>query len=150
MLIDPRMELDLSRLALTACACLFLTALLIACDLNTSPTTLPVLPPVATDSFLPTVSDQLLGLQKAVDENPRNADKTGRLGMAYLTYRQDHAAEVALERARLLQPQKFKWSYYHAEALTRLGRLQDAAKILEKASSKKPGYSRTRLGLLYL
>lgn len=150
MLIDPRMEMDHSRLALTACACLFLTTLLIACDPNTSQIELPVLPPVATDSFLPTVSDQLLALQNAVDEDPRNADKTGHLGMAYLAYRQDHAAEVALERAGLLQPQKFEWSYYHAEALTRLGRLQDAANILEQASSKKPGYSRTRLGLLYL
>ncbi len=131
---------------------LLLTSLLGACAPGVPTSELPELPAVSTDSFLPAVTRQLDALTEAVVADPRSAPKAGRLGMAYLAYRQDYAAEAALHRAVLLQPGSFEWRYYQAEALTRLGRLQEAIESLEQAQAREPDYPRTltRLGLLHL
>ncbi|MBT8447769.1 MAG: tetratricopeptide repeat protein [Gammaproteobacteria bacterium] len=135
-----------------AAAGLLLASLLGACAPGVPTSELPTLPPVSTDSFLPAVAGQLGALTEAVIADPRSAGKAGRLGMAYLAYRQDYVAEAALRRAVLLQPRSFEWQYYHAEALTRLGRLQEAVESLEQAQARNPDYprTRTRLGLLHL
>ena len=71
--------------------------------------------------------------------------------MAYLSYRLDEAAEASLRRARMLAPRKFEWLYYHAEALQRIGRMSEAAILLEQAVERRPDYyqAATRLGVLH-
>ena len=150
-LIRAWLDLRGRAVAPTIGAGLLLVALLGGCVQDDSRDALPELPPVATDRFLPVVAEQLASLQRAVEQEPDNASMNGRLGMAYLAYRENHAAAAALHRARLLEPEKFRWPYYHAEALTRLGRLDEAAAALQDAHSINPGHgrARARLGLLY-
>ena len=142
---------DLTKAA-AAWASILSFALLTGCGPSVTVGELPALPSVPTEHFLAAVGDQLESLAAAVAEDPLSGKKTGRLGMAYLAYQLDDAAEVALRRARLLQPRKFEWMYYHAEALTRLGRFNEAMTSLQEAIDRKPRYlpARTHLGLLYM
>jgi hypothetical protein len=100
--MNTRVAINSPRFAKIKCACLLLITLLSGCGPGGSQDELPELPAVATSSFLPTVAGQLVMLQNAVETEPHSAGKAARLGMAYLAYDHDQAAEVALKRARLL------------------------------------------------
>ena len=86
---------------------LLVTAMLSGCA-RVATGDLPKIPPVPLDSVLPAVHEQLTRLRNAVERKPRSAAAAGRLGMAYLVYRQREAAAVAFERARLLRPAKWQ------------------------------------------
>ncbi|MEM9056846.1 MAG: tetratricopeptide repeat protein, partial [Pseudomonadota bacterium] len=96
------------------------------------------LPEVETASMQPAVKAQLDGAQAELADDPTDDMLNGRLGMLYLTYRFNEAAEVALRRARLLKPRRTAWPYYHAEALLRLGHYEEAAAALETVVEQAP------------
>lgn len=141
---------NLSSMRLTRTATCLVVLLLGACDAGVPTAVLPVLPAVPTDDFLPTIQQQLESLRADVVAQPRDAGRVGSLGMAYLAYHQNAAAEAALHTARLLDPEQFDWLYFHAEALTRLGRLEEAARSLRLALVQRPDHdiARTRLALV--
>ena len=139
-------------MALRRCGLLLLVSAITGCVPQVSPDELPALRPVVTEAFAADVREQLDRLHAAVLDDPLSAKKAGRLGMAHLAYRLDEAAEVALRRAALLQPQVFEWKYHHAEALRRLGRFHEAITLLQEAVAREPAYvpARVRLGLLHM
>jgi cytochrome c-type biogenesis protein CcmH/NrfG len=47
----------------------------------------------------------------AVRRNPRNAEANGRLGMILHPYERHPSAVTAYQRAHLLDPESFKWTY---------------------------------------
>lgn len=122
--------------------------LLVAC--GASDETLPQIPPVQTDGFLPVVAEQLQGLRAEVERHPNSAAAAGQLGMAYMVYGLPGAAE-ALERAHRLQPDHWQWLYLHALALSNRGQFAEAVTLLDRLSEQKPGQLTigTRLGQAY-
>jgi len=108
---------------------------------------LPEIPAVPTADFLPAVRTQLDDARAKLDQDPTDPTHNGRLGMLYLVYKLDHQAETALRRARLLAPRRFEWTYYHAQALLRLGNYDRATAALEAAIARKPGDVAARIQL---
>jgi tetratricopeptide (TPR) repeat protein len=136
--------------------CVFaLLAMCAACGPQVSLDALPEIPAVATTDLLPAVGAQLDEARATLERDPADAQLNGRLGMLYLVYKMNPAAESAFRRARLLAPRRFEWAYYHGESLMRLGLYDQAIAALETATDAKPdnaiapvrlGYAQMRNG----
>ena len=97
---------------------------------------------------LPAVQDQLETLRKNVARRPANAKAAAALGVHYLAYQFNAAAEAALRRAVLLEPDNADYAYFHAEAQIRGGDLAGAVESLQALLRQSPGdvAARRRLG----
>lgn len=102
--------------------------------------TLPALPPLVTDNFAPPIREQVV---KAYDDAlslSRNAEAQGRLGMLLQAYEQYEAALICFERARLLAPRDFRWTYYSGLARATLGDHQQAILRFTEVTQQKPDF----------
>ncbi|MEL7448999.1 MAG: tetratricopeptide repeat protein [Pseudomonadota bacterium] len=126
--------------------------LLAACTDQELIDSLPPIPPVPLDAALPAVQEQLRELQSAVEDRPGNGRAAAALGVHYLAYQFNDAAEVALRRAVQLDPDNADFAYFHAEARVRSGDLAGAAESLATLLTHTPGDSaaRRRLGQVLL
>lgn len=79
--------------------------------------------------------------------DPDNAEKTGRLGMAYHAHDMADLAAAAYERASELAPKEFRWAYYAACAAKDTDDLENAIKGFERALQLKADYPPTHLNL---
>lgn len=124
---------------------------LAGCGARVDTDALPEIPEVQTADFLPAVREQLHELRNAVASKPRSGTAAGKLGMAFMAYRQYEAAAAAFERAQLLQPRKWQWQYLRAIVLSELGDYPGAVALLEQVARHRPDelLVRTRLGLAY-
>ena len=111
---------------------------------------LPPVPTVATQGFLGAVRAQLADARRGADAEPLDADANGSLGMHYLAYHLNEAAEVAFHRARLLDPDRHEWIYYHAVTLAELGRHDEAEAGFVAVLDSEPDLAgaRTRLAAI--
>ena len=79
-------------------------------------------------------------LRAAVLESPADAGARGALGMACEVSGLLHAAERSYEQARALAPHEPRWSYYLAQVLAELGRLDEALVAMDEALAAAPEY----------
>lgn len=131
----PRYLLLLAAISLAACG---------------KDTDIPLLPDVATDQFDSAVQQQL---DAALDDAANHRDDArinGQLGMVLQAYDQQRAAADAYTIARHLQPDEFRWPYYHGIALTALGLETEAQQAYRAAIAVDPEFHGTHLRLARL
>jgi tetratricopeptide (TPR) repeat protein len=106
---------------------------------------LPPLPKLYLQQFLPAVREQVQEAYDAVVAHPRNAAANGKLGMVLQAYSQLEGAETAYRRAHQLAPSHFDWIYYLGRTQADQGNCDGAIKSLRKALTLNPGYLPARL-----
>jgi tetratricopeptide (TPR) repeat protein len=99
---------------------------------------LPDLPHLSIDNFLPAVREQVQKVYAAAQANPTDAEASGQLGMVLDAYEQHDAAEVCYRRAHLLEPRSFRWLYHLGWVQAAQGRHEDAVATLIAALRLKP------------
>lgn len=118
-----------------------------ACPVDASAPVLPDLPQLEIDHFLPSIRQQVQRAYVAARANPTNAAANGKLGMVLDAYEQYQAAAVCYQRARLLEPDSFRWLYYLGSIRAAQGDYGDAAEMLTAALQRNPGYVPAQLKL---
>jgi tetratricopeptide (TPR) repeat protein len=108
---------------------------------------LPDLPRVAFEQFLPAVRDQVQRAYNNAIEHPQEASVNGKLGMVLETYSQFEEAAVCYQRARLLDPASFRWVYYLGVVQAAEGKYDEAAATFRQALRLLPDYLPARLKL---
>lgn len=108
---------------------------------------LPALPRLPLESYHPAVRAQLKQAYERAQQNPRDAQASGQLGMLLLAYEQHEAAATCFQRARALAPQEFRWGYYLGVAQAALGQAAAAAATLQGARSLQADYLPAQLKL---
>jgi len=81
----------------------------------------------------PAVAEQIEQARGRISRNPGSAEFRGRLGMILHAYHAFTAAEACYAEAARLAPEAARWRYYHAVALARLGRIEEALAELDSA-----------------
>lgn len=81
------------------------------------------------------------------EQLPDDAYRNGHLGMLLYVYGKYPAAEVFYQRARLLAPAEFRWIFYHALTLSKMGHVDAAVEAFRKAYASNPEDIETRLYL---
>lgn len=79
--------------------------------------------------------------QQAVVSTPSSAHARGELGLAYAANGFDAGAAMTFAQAELLEPDVFRWPYYLAQALARLGRLDEALIGFERAANLEDSFA---------
>jgi tetratricopeptide (TPR) repeat protein len=111
------------------------------------PKSLPELPPVPVERFIPGAREQV---QKAYDEaraNPNDGAACGRLGMVLHAYEQYESAAACYTRAWGLQPKEFRWPYLTGVTEAAAGKNIEAAESLRAALRIDRDYLPARLKL---
>jgi tetratricopeptide (TPR) repeat protein len=121
--------------------CLCLSALMISAQ------ALPDLPTVAVENFGAEVREQLRKAIAEAQSKPRDAEIVGRLGMTLQTYEQYETAAVCYQRARLLSPTEFRWTYFLAVVWAAAGKHSEAALTFKEAIRLKLDYLPAQLRL---
>jgi tetratricopeptide (TPR) repeat protein len=85
------------------------------------------------DAAEPELSAYLQAMVANAHTNLTSATSRGALAMAYDANGFNAAAEVSYEDAGLLDPRDFRWPYFRARILARLGRNQEALASLDRA-----------------
>jgi tetratricopeptide (TPR) repeat protein len=114
---------------------------------STESNSLPPLPKVSLQQFVPAVREQVQEAYDAAVAHPRNAAANGKLGMVLQAYSQLEGAEIAYRRAHQLAPSHFDWIYYLGRVQAGQGNCEDAIKSLREALNLDPGYLPARLKL---
>ena len=108
---------------------------------------LPDLPGLTLDNFLPAVREQVRIVYAAAKAYPDDAVSSGYLAMILDAYEQYDAAIVCYRRAHLLDSRSFRWAYLLGWAQEAQGRHDEAAASLEAALALKQGDLPTMLRL---
>lgn len=108
---------------------------------------LPDLPSIAVDSFGAEIREQIRKAIAEAQAKPRDAEANGRLGMTLQTYEQYEPAAVCYQRARLLAPAEFRWTYYLAVAQAAAGKHAEAGLTFKDAIRMRPDYLPAQLRL---
>jgi tetratricopeptide (TPR) repeat protein len=101
---------------------------------------LPDVPQVRIDNFLPGVQAQLTEAYAAVEAKPANAKANGNLAMMLQTYKQFAAADTMYARTRLIEPNRFDWAYLHGVVLMAVGKPEQAIEALEQSLTLTDAY----------
>ncbi len=112
----------------------------VLCACGESPPNLPDIPPLAADAFAPHIRQQILDASAAVDRKPLSANLNGELGMILHAYQLYDPAEICFRRARTLDPRSFRWAYYHADVLQKMGRPNGSITALQDSIQLDPAY----------
>ncbi|PYV15856.1 MAG: hypothetical protein DMG21_13725 [Acidobacteria bacterium] len=108
---------------------------------------LPVLPRLNLDSLSPTVRAEI---ERAYDQavtHPRAASANGKLGMFLHAYGLLPEAEVCYTRARILDPESFRWAYFLGVVEAQQAKCPDAIRTLRASLLMKPDYYPAQLEL---
>lgn len=111
------------------------------------PADLPAIPELNVEQFPLAVRQQLGQAYAAVTEEPLDADANGYLGMLLRLYEQPGEAEVFLQRAHSLKPERFQWLYYLAELKAYQGDHALAEQLFHDALALKPDNAGARIQL---
>jgi tetratricopeptide (TPR) repeat protein len=99
---------------------------------------LPVLPQLNLEGFLPVVRQQIQRAYDGALAHPEDATVSGTLGMVFDAYEQYDAATIGYERARRLDPNDFRWVYLLGWVQAAQGRHEEAARTLADALRLRP------------
>ena len=112
----------------------------VLCACGEPPPNLPEIPPLAVDEFAPHIRQQILDASAAVDRKPLSAGLNGEMGMILHAYQLYDSAEICFRRARTLDKKSFRWAYYHADVLQKMGRPNAAITALQDSIRLDPAY----------
>ena len=122
-------------------------ALLLGCSCLRQPPALPDLPALATEAFLPAIRDHVGNAYQQARADPLSPSANGKLGMVLQAYEQYDSSLICYRRARLLEPQSFRWAYYLGVVEAALGKNAEAAQTLRQAVRLDPDYASARIKL---
>lgn len=108
---------------------------------------LPSLPESALARFLPEVSHQIQEAHRRAQADPQDAQANARLGVILHAYDQFELAAICYQRAHLLHPGSFRWTYYLGLVQAKLGKHREAVATLDKALDLDPDYVPAQLHL---
>ena len=124
--------------ALPHCVAAAALAVLAACTPGDSAPELPDVPVLALDSLPDTIRTQIGTRFAALEARPDSADANGKLAMVLHAYSMYEPAAPLYARAHRLAPSQFRWVYLHGLTLRKLGRLDEAANVLDRAMAMRP------------
>ena len=107
----------------------------------------PPLPRIALDEFPSTARAAVSRAYADAAARPSDAAAAGALGRVLHAWEQWDGAHQAYQRAQVLAPTTFEWSYLDGLVLQRLARHDDAAVCFERALAASPGYLPARVRL---
>ncbi len=125
----------------------FLLVALAACGADTPPLEVPQ--PVL-DGLSTQTAAELTAARTDLLGRPDDAQLAGRYGMLLQAYRQDEAALTLYEYASSLDPESYRWAYYHAYMLESLGQPDAAIIAYRNASQIDSSYAPGQLRLAKL
>ncbi|MGH9425760.1 MAG: tetratricopeptide repeat protein, partial [Terriglobia bacterium] len=108
---------------------------------------LPDYPQLPLAQFAPSIRKQIQDAYDALRASPQDPAANGRLGMLLYAYQQNQSAAVCFERARALDPQEFRWTYYLASVRAALGDSVQALSAFRESVRLKPDYQPSQLKL---
>jgi len=106
---------------------------------------LPPLPKLPLDAYEAPARAQVEQALAAVEQNPRDAGRNGRLGMLLYANEQYEAASACFERAHALAPAEARWPYLLARAQSNSSAHDAAIEAVRAALGLQPGYLPARL-----
>lgn len=112
-----------------------------------SRTSLPNLPTVGTEAFLPQIRAEIEKRFQAVRESPQDADRNGRLGMVLHAHDRLDAALICYTRAQLLRPDDYRWPYLAGVVQAGQSRNDQAIRMFRAALALKSDDAPTHLRL---
>ncbi len=138
----------MTRLSIRTASLLVALAVLQGCGAGGPP--LPPVPTVDLAVMSVEVREQVGEALRRFEKDPENADRNGRLGMLLHAYGRHAEAGVFYDRARHLDPDRFRWTYLHGQMLSKTGQTLHAIAALERALEMRPGYPAAELELANL
>jgi tetratricopeptide (TPR) repeat protein len=132
-----------SRLAVA----LLLVTVLSACGPSVDPAALPPLPEPNLEGALPAVHDHIQDALGRAEQDALDASAVGELGRILTAYGLTDAADAAFQRARMLEPDVFRWHFLHGKILGWAGRHSEAQTALRAALALEPRHPGTRVAL---
>jgi tetratricopeptide (TPR) repeat protein len=99
---------------------------------------LPPLPTVNTNEFSSSIRSEIERELTAAKAAPQDGARSGRLGMLLHAHDRMEAAMTCYDRARLLQPEEYRWIYLSGVIHASLSRNQEAADLFRKVLEQKP------------
>ncbi|MCY4094203.1 MAG: tetratricopeptide repeat protein [Gammaproteobacteria bacterium] len=96
---------------------------------------------VATEEADEKVSERIYEYQERVNNNPTDGRLVGELGVIYELHGFSAEALIAYELATELQPDEFRWPYYHSILLAARFDLTQALEKITEAIEKNPDYA---------
>ena len=87
------------------------------------------------------VAEHLVALYQSVRTVPTSATMRGRLGMAYDVNGFREAAIATYVQASQLDPDEFRWPYFHAHLVAEDGEYERALELLDHALATDAGYA---------
>jgi tetratricopeptide (TPR) repeat protein len=108
---------------------------------------LPDPPQLALEQVAAPIRKQIQEVYDVLRSHPQDAAANGRLGMLLYAYQQNQSAAVCFERARALDPQEFRWTYYLASVQAALGDSVQALSNFRETVRLKPDYQPAQLKL---
>lgn len=108
---------------------------------------LPPLPTIAAEQFLSAVREQVDKAYEAVRAKPDDAAANGQLGRVLHAHDELESAAVLYERARLIAPKRFDWTYLLAVVRAAQGRHDEAAAGFRESLRLTRDYLPARLKL---
>ena len=111
------------------------------------PAELTPLPELPWDEFTPEVREQIESSYEKAVTAPDDAEAVGQLCMLLQAHLLHEPAEACYQRARALDPEKFRWTYYLGIVVDTLGRRPEAIALIRKAVELAPDYAPARVRL---
>ena len=107
----------------------------------------PHLSEAQLQSFKAFVRQQFQKAYEEIQGSPEDGEASGRLGMMFHAHGLYEFAATCYQRARLLQPESFRWVYYLGLAQAESGKASQAVGILREAVQLNSSYPPARLKL---
>jgi tetratricopeptide (TPR) repeat protein len=120
--------------------------LLCACEAR-QPASLPAIPDLELEGMAAPVQEQIQTAERHVRASPEDSEANGRLGMILSAYAMSEQALLLYQRAGILDPSSFRWTYYEALSASDAGLPTEAADALRRALDLDPDHVWARLKL---
>ncbi len=124
------------NLMMVLCVCVFMVA-----------AQTPALPVIKVEAFEANIREQVSKAYASAQNQPRDAEANGKLGMVLYAYVQYDFALMCLARARHFAPEDFRWHYYFGATQSALGKHEEAAAAFKATLERKPDYLPAQLKL---
>lgn len=108
---------------------------------------LPDLPAIDTQNFLPSIRADVETAIRDVRSSPRDPEKNGKLGMLLHAHDRLDSALICYRRAHFLKPPDYRWSYMLGVVYSSLSKHTEAVAAFRDSLGQKPDHTAARAGL---
>lgn len=115
-------------------------ALALLAGVSAAAQSLPPLPKPHLETLEASARTRIEEALKAVEQQPRDGERNGRLGMLLYAAEQYEPAEVCFRRAQALAPAEARWPYYLAQSQSNLSESEAVASSLRATLRLRPDY----------